>query len=161
MSRKSSSKSDESTVAAAPPASAHTHVPRPSVATHSVFLRPLSGLNTMNAHGVLSAKPVAASAQRVGRRSMAGLGKNAGASHFYGNSKALKARATMGRRVAQPMGLHVRAEKVVGIDLGTTNSAVRIRAKHSFHLPGLVAHPSRRRFLSPPQPWAQGLIGRG
>eukprot|EP00228_Micromonas_bravo_P005523 CAMPEP_0203002132 /NCGR_PEP_ID=MMETSP1401-20130829/1029_1 /ASSEMBLY_ACC=CAM_ASM_000894 /TAXON_ID=38833 /ORGANISM="Micromonas pusilla, Strain CCAC1681" /LENGTH=699 /DNA_ID=CAMNT_0049743647 /DNA_START=68 /DNA_END=2167 /DNA_ORIENTATION=- len=79
----------------------------------------------MNAHGVLSAKPVAASATRVGRRSMAGLGqKSVGVNRFAGDAKALKARASMGRRAAQPMALRVVAEKVVGIDLGTTNSAV-------------------------------------
>ena len=84
----------------------------------------------MNAYGVLGAKPVAASgAVRVGRRSMAGLGRQSvGASSFSGNTRSLKARATMGRRVAAPLKLDIRAEKVVGIDLGTTNSAVRTRS---------------------------------
>lgn len=84
----------------------------------------------MNAYGVLGAEPVAASgAVRIGRRSMAGLGRQSvGASSFSGNTRSLKARATMGRRVAAPMKLDIRAEKVVGIDLGTTNSAVRTRS---------------------------------
>ena len=43
----------------------------------------------------------------------------------------------MGRRVAAPMKLDIRAEKVVGIDLGTTNSAVRTRS---------IASPSPLRF---------------
>ena len=80
----------------------------------------------MNATGVLSAQPVAASgAVRVGRRSMAGLGRST-VGAFHGNTRQLKARAVMGRRAAMPMG--IRAEKVVGIDLGTTNSAVRPRS---------------------------------
>jgi L1 cell adhesion molecule like protein len=80
----------------------------------------------MNAHGVLSAKPVAASAARVGRRSTTGQ-KSVGINRFAGDAKAFKARAS-GRRAAQPVALRVVAEKVVGIDLGTTNSAVRARA---------------------------------
>ena len=92
------------------------------------FLRSVSNTNTMNAHGVLGAKPVVAGAQRVGRRSMAGVkSQSVGVNQFFGNARSLKARASLGRRVAQPMGLNVRAEKVVGIDLGTTNSAVRTR----------------------------------
>ena len=97
----------------------------------------------MNAHGVLSAKPVAASAARVGRRSMAGLGqKSVGVNRFAGDAKALKARASVGRRAAQPVALRVVAEKVVGIDLGTTNSAVRARGARARALPD--AHVERR-----------------
>jgi len=59
---------------------------------------------------------------------MAGVkSQSVGVNQFFGNARSLKARASLGRRVAQPMGLNVRAEKVVGIDLGTTNSAVRTR----------------------------------
>jgi hypothetical protein len=114
----------------------------------------------MNAHGVLSAKPVAASATRVGRRSMAGLGqKSVGVNRFAGDAKALKARASMGRRAAQPMALRVVAEKVVGIDLGTTNSAVRARGDRARALPD--AHGSAsRRFFSPPHPRPQGFSER-
>ena len=91
----------------------------------------------MNATGVLSAQPVAASgAVRVGRRSMAGLGRST-VGAFHGNTRQLKARAVMGRRAAMPMG--IRAEKVVGIDLGTTNSAVRPRARAP---PRVSARPS-------------------
>lgn len=91
----------------------------------------------MNATGVLSAQPVAASgAVRVGRRSMAGLGRST-VGAFHGNTRQLKARAVMGRRAAMPMG--IRAEKVVGIDLGTTNSAVRPRARAP---PPVSARPS-------------------
>ena len=116
--------------------------------------------NPMNAHGVLSAKPVAASATRVGRRSMAGLGqKSVGVNRFAGDAKALKARASMGRRAAQPMALRVVAEKVVGIDLGTTNSAVRARGARARALPD--AHVERRLgVFSPPQPCPQGFSER-
>jgi len=103
----------------------------------------------MNAHGVLSAKPVAASATRVGRRSMAGLGqKSVGVNRFAGDAKALKARASMGRRAAQPMALRVVAEKVVGIDLGTTNSAVRARAALRSRASGRPRREASRRFFS-------------
>ena len=100
----------------------------------------------MNAHGVLSAKPVAASAARVGRRSTTGQ-KSVGINRFAGDAKAFKARAS-GRRAAQPVALRVVAEKVVGIDLGTTNSAVRARGDRACALPD--AHVSAsRRFFSP------------
>ena len=114
----------------------------------------------MNAHGVLSTKPVAASAARVGRRSMAGLGqRSVGANRFAGDAKVLKARASVGRRAAQPVALRVVAEKVVGIDLGTTNSAVRARGDRACALPD--AHVSAsRRFFSPPQPRPQGFSER-
>lgn len=92
----------------------------------------------MNAHGVLRASPATASgAVRVGRRSGAGFnaGRQAvGVNSFSGNTRSLKARATMGRRVAAPMKLDIRAEKVVGIDLGTTNSAVSCRRTHTSRL---------------------------
>ena len=111
----------------------------------------------MNAHGVLSAKPVAASAARVGRRSTTGQ-KSVGINRFAGDAKAFKARAS-GRRAAQPVALRVVAEKVVGIDLGTTNSAVRARGDRARALPD--AHGSAsRRFFSPPQPRPQGFSER-
>jgi len=111
----------------------------------------------MNAHGVLSAKPVAASAARVGRRSTTGQ-KSVGINRFAGDAKAFKARAS-GRRAAQPVALRVVAEKVVGIDLGTTNSAVRARGDRARALPD--AHVSAsRRFFSPPQPRPQGFSER-
>ena len=113
--------------------------------------------NPMNAHGVLSAKPVAASAARVGRRSTTGQ-KSVGINRFAGDAKAFKARAS-GRRAAQPVALRVVAEKVVGIDLGTTNSAVRARGDRARALPD--AHVSAsRRFFSPPQPRPQGFSER-
>ena len=113
--------------------------------------------NPMNAHGVLSAKPVAASAARVGRRSTTGQ-KSVGINRFAGDAKAFKARAS-GRRAAQPVALRVVAEKVVGIDLGTTNSAVRARGDRACALPD--AHVSAsRRFFSPPQPRPQGFSER-
>ena len=83
----------------------------------------------MFAQGVLSAQPAMASgAVRIGRRSGS---KAVGVNSFAGNTRSLKARATMGRRVAAPMKLDIRAEKVVGIDLGTTNSAVSHRRTHA------------------------------
>ena len=87
----------------------------------------------MYAQGVLSAQPAMASgAVRIGRRSGQ---KAVGVNSFAGNTRSLKARATMGRRVAAPMKLDIRAEKVVGIDLGTTNSAVSHRRTHTDQSP--------------------------
>ena len=114
--------------------------------------------NPMNAHGVLSAKPVAASAARVGRRSTTGQ-KSVGINRFAGDAKAFKARAS-GRRAAQPVALRVVAEKVVGIDLGTTNSAVRPRGDRPRVLPDAHFRSTSRRFSSPPQPRPQGFSER-
>ena len=82
----------------------------------------------MYANGVMAATPATASgAVRLGRRSGAlGGGRHAvGANAFAGNVKAFKTRATLGRKASAAVPLRVVAEKVVGIDLGTTNSAVR------------------------------------
>lgn len=79
----------------------------------------------MNATGVFSAQPaVGRGAVRMGWNASSNATRQA-AHQFAGVSRPLKARATLGRRVARPMALKVVAEKVVGIDLGTTNSAVR------------------------------------
>jgi hypothetical protein len=81
--------------------------------------------------------PTASGAVRLGRRSGAlGGGRHAvGANAFAGNVKAFKTRATLGRKASAAVPLRVVAEKVVGIDLGTTNSAVRLER----------AFPSARR----------------
>ena len=92
----------------------------------------------MYANGVMAATPATASgAVRLGRRSGAlGGGRHAvGANAFAGNVKAFKTRATLGRKASAAVPLRVIAEKVVGIDLGTTNSAVRLER----------AFPSARR----------------
>ena len=72
----------------------------------------------------VTAQPTMASgAVKIGK-SFTGSRQAVGVSGFAG--KPLKARAvSMGRRVAAHQPLRVVAEKVVGIDLGTTNSAVR------------------------------------
>ena len=74
----------------------------------------------------MNATPVVASA--TARRSGGFAGSRSGVLRqgvgFKGDSRTLKARASFPRRVAAPSGLKVVAEKVVGIDLGTTNSAV-------------------------------------
>lgn len=75
----------------------------------------------------VTAQPTMASgAVKIGK-SFTGSRQAVGVSGFAG--KPLKARAvSMGRRVAAHQPLRVVSEKVVGIDLGTTNSAVRARA---------------------------------
>ena len=113
----------------------------------------------MNAHGVLSTKPVAASAARVGRRSMAGLGqRSVGANRFAGDAKVRKARASVGRRAAQPVALRVVAEKVVGIDLGTTNSAVRARGDRARALPDAHVRSVSAFFLAASTPTTGFLL---
>jgi hypothetical protein len=83
----------------------------------------------------VTAQPTMASgAVKIGK-SFTGSRQAVGVSGFAG--KPLKARAvSMGRRVAAHQPLRVVSEKVVGIDLGTTNSAVRTHSRH----------PSRTRF---------------
>ena len=112
--------------------------------------------NPMNAHGVLSAKPVAASAARVGRRSTTGQ-KSVGINRFAGDAKAFKARAS-GRRAAQPVALRVVAEKVVGIDLGTTNSAVRARGDRARALPDAHVRSVSAFFLAASTPTTGFLL---
>lgn len=106
----------------------------------------------------VTAQPTMASgAVKIGK-SFTGSRQAVGVSGFAG--KPLKARAvSMGRRVAAHQPLRVVAEKVVGIDLGTTNSAVRARGDRACALPD--AHVSAsRRFFSPPQPRPQGFSER-
>lgn len=83
----------------------------------------------------VTAQPTMASgAVKIGK-SFTGSRQAVGVSGFAG--KPLKARAvSMGRRAAAHQPLRVVSEKVVGIDLGTTNSAVRTHSRH----------PSRTRF---------------
>jgi hypothetical protein len=89
----------------------------------------------MNAHGVLSASATAAPAVvRGGRRSSGVAGRKAvGVSSFSGNVRALRTKAAVPRAVAASAGLNIVAEKVVGIDLGTTNSAVSSRRGRAVH----------------------------